>query len=388
MAAERVTAWLLSLPEGLSAAQVLEPTQRRVLIAAGVVVVASALALARLRWPNTAAATAAAVAVLAVGDLAIYHRHPNRVGSRALVTYEPELLKAIKGNPGRLYVYDYGTPGPSAKGLAYSLARQPDGWDLESAFALAMQMYLAPESGGRWGLRGSYELDYRGLYSATLDAGVRFLRATEGTPFHLRLLQIGAVSHVLTLHTRGFEDLRPQAELPGLFKEPIRLLGVPDPLPRAYAVGGWQVAPEAEALRFLAESTLDPRREIVLAAGDPMPVAEGFEGEAAIVAERPDRVRIVARLSHPGCVVLVDGFDPGWAATVDGQPAPVLRANGLFRAVKVAAGAHQIEFVYRPWSVRLGLAIALATALGMAVIAARDRGSAAGEGPPSRGVPS
>jgi hypothetical protein len=254
---------------------------------------------------------------------------------------------------------------------AYSLARQPDGWDVEAAFALAMQMYLAPESAGRWGLRGSYELDYRGLYPATLDAGVRLLRAAEETPQHLRLLRIGAVTHVVTLHAKGFEDLRLDAQLPGLFKEPIRVLAVPDPLSRVYSVGGWHVVPEAEALGFAAASGMDLRRELALSQGGAQEAPEDFTGEARIVAERPDRVRIDARLSRPGCVVLVDAFDPGWVATVDGRPQPVLRANGLFRAVKVEAGEHEIEFTYRPRSVKPGLAIALVTALGMAAIAAR-----------------
>jgi uncharacterized membrane protein YfhO len=48
-------------------------------------------------------------------------------------------------------------------------------------------------------------------------------------------------------------------------------------------------------------------------------------------------------------VVLNDPYHPWWAAEVDGREAPVLQANGLFRAVAVAAGAHRVRFVFRPF---------------------------------------
>jgi uncharacterized membrane protein YfhO len=85
-----------------------------------------------------------------------------------------------------------------------------------------------------------------------------------------------------------------------------------------------------------------------------------------VEALRPDRTVLAADLSRPGYVVLVDTFDPGWRATVDGVPAPVVRANLAFQAVAVPAGTHRIELVYRPRSLLVGLALsgaALATAL-------------------------
>ena len=68
-----------------------------------------------------------------------------------------------------------------------------------------------------------------------------------------------------------------------------------------------------------------------------------------------------------GHLVLADCDAPGWRATVDGVPAPIERANMLFRAVPVLPGRHTVEMVYRPFSVKAG---ALTSLLGFAVLGA------------------
>jgi uncharacterized membrane protein YfhO len=73
--------------------------------------------------------------------------------------------------------------------------------------------------------------------------------------------------------------------------------------------------------------------------------------------EAADRVRIEVELSTDGHVVFVDSYDPGWRATVDGRPVPVLRANVAFRAVSVPAGSHVVDMVYRPPLTMVGLVL-------------------------------
>jgi len=48
---------------------------------------------------------------------------------------------------------------------------------------------------------------------------------------------------------------------------------------------------------------------------------------------------------------------------VDGRPSPVLRADGLFRAVQVPAGRHDVDLIYRPAGVVEGAALSLAGVL-------------------------
>lgn len=107
-------------------------------------------------------------------------------------------------------------------------------------------------------------------------------------------------------------------------------------------------------------------------AGELPPV---MTGEVRLVRYRPQLVELAASMQTDGVVVLSDTFYPGWAATVDGVPVPILRANHFARAVRVPRGEHQVVFRYQPASVRIGAAVSIVTgvALLIAVIAARRR---------------
>jgi hypothetical protein len=78
--------------------------------------------------------------------------------------------------------------------------------------------------------------------------------------------------------------------------------------------------------------------------------ADARSGKATIVARRNDRVTLDVEAPDGGMLVLHDLDYPGWTATVDGQPAEILRANLLFRGVELSPGARRVEFVFRPFS--------------------------------------
>jgi hypothetical protein len=60
---------------------------------------------------------------------------------------------------------------------------------------------------------------------------------------------------------------------------------------------------------------------------------------------------------------LGDSFYPGWKVFVDGEKKEILRANYLFRAVLIGPGKHKVQFVYDPFSFKLGMTITLLTML-------------------------
>jgi hypothetical protein len=90
-----------------------------------------------------------------------------------------------------------------------------------------------------------------------------------------------------------------------------------------------------------------------------------------------NRVSFEAKLGQDGYVFLNEIHYPGWNAKIDGQPAEILRANGIFRALWVSAGTHQIEFRFWPRFLIPGAIISLATllVLAFAVGKSRNRGS-------------
>jgi hypothetical protein len=275
-----------------------------------------------------------------------------------------------------VYVYDYATRSIVERTLqardAYRLARTPAGWTLGGASALAQQMYVAPESAGRFGLAQAYAIDYRGLYPPALRRLTSLLRELESTPSHLRLLQLGGVERVIALHEVA--GLVPERTIQGLLDRPIRLMRVPEPLPRSYVVGGARPE-ESDPLASLLASSFDPRSEVVLD-GVARPSPPGFRGSARILEERADRILLETEASAPGFAVLLDGFDPGWRARLDAQPVPLLRANTVFRAVAVPQGRHSVELVYRPNGLLLGLAVSglsLAALVAARALGSRDR---------------
>ena len=148
-------------------------------------------------------------------------------------------------------------------------------------------------------------------------------------------------------------------------------------VPRAMLVARGRCAEDAEAIRLIRERRIDVRREVLLAppcAVTAVAEPEARDGRVTIREHRPDVVVVDAVTDAPAYLVLADTWFPGWEATVGDAPAPILRANHAFRAVRLERGTHVVRFEYRPRSVRLGLVTTIAGAVlvaGLLVIGRR-----------------
>jgi len=148
----------------------------------------------------------------------------------------------------------------------------------------------------------------------------------------------------------------------------IRVYENPQALPRAAYVPRVDVVPDSRILLDRLASGRDDPRDVALVEA---PLPSGFaggagdRGPAAVDFITNDPERVVLRVHAParGFLFLADQYFPGWRATVDGTPVPIVRANYAFRLVEVPGGESTVAFRYAPASVRLGAAISAVTSL-------------------------
>lgn len=155
------------------------------------------------------------------------------------------------------------------------------------------------------------------------------------------------------------------------------------PLPRVRIVHRvLAVADEEEAFaRTLGRAA--ELGEMTVIEGDPGVTLDvpgvGSSEHARIVVDRPETLVVDVLAAAPAVLVVRDTFFPGWHATVDGEPGPILRADYAFRGVVIPAGRHEVAFRYVPRSLRLGAGVsatAAAVIVGLLVWArVRERGA-------------
>ncbi len=143
-------------------------------------------------------------------------------------------------------------------------------------------------------------------------------------------------------------------------------------LPRAFWVPAYRAAPNFDAaLAALADPQFDPRAACVIEGIMPQTAPPAAPSETlvpcAVETITPEHVVVHVDAPADGILVLADSFAPGWRAVRDGEPQPILRANGLFRGAAVPAGQHRVVFTYEPRSVTVGLTISFLMLAGLIV---------------------
>jgi hypothetical protein len=243
-----------------------------------------------------------------------------------------------------------------------------------SLFRITGVEALPPNTAEVFGLSDARGMDYMTVrrYEELITgrAGDFFFYSNVNTiPAALRLLNVKYIlsPRALPLNPDLFELA---------YSKDISIYRFKECLERALLVCDYEVEPDPSALlsRVLS-SGFDPQR-VLLLEDQPVPApaaavgrtaGTNAEGAARVVSYEPDDVVIDASLSRPGFLLLLDTYFPGWSATVNGKPAPILRADYNFRAVSLPAGEWTVRFSYRPASLRLGMCLC---ALGLLALGA------------------
>lgn len=169
----------------------------------------------------------------------------------------------------------------------------------------------------------------------------------------------------------------PHTELPSprfelLYNREVRLYRDRDVLPRAFLVSAYEVIPESKrAIARVRSSGFDSHTSAVLDRSPevPLPNAQLAKAKIEVLDYQPTKVTIKVDTPVSGLLVLSDTYYPGWQGIVDGQSSPILRANGVMRALALEAGQHLVRFEYTPESLKVGMSLsAIALLLASAFI--------------------
>lgn len=256
---------------------------------------------------------------------------------------------------------------------------------LEQRYIVMNQFMFHPSA---YGLRESVSHDLPLLWPVEHAREVaRFTAANREE--RLRFLGRVGTRYVL-LPTPPFPGAKPLAAL--VSAEQQHLYDFLPAARRAYIVPdallgpnvGWQI-------EGLFQERFDPSSGVLVSEPPPPPSGRPGPAVAASAAFEEDginRVTVRAGLPADGYLALLDSYDANWKVDVDGESAPMMRANGLFRAVHLAPGTHIVTFIYRPMPFFAGASITAVTALALTLwcaidVAGRQRARRAARAPAS-----
>jgi hypothetical protein len=165
---------------------------------------------------------------------------------------------------------------------------------------------------------------------------------------------------------RVFEDPEPKAHLliPGYTHglqtfPPYSVYENKTVFPRAFVVGSAAPLPRRGSILQTLKET-DLRQTVLLADFSPEPsdaLSPGHFRPATVTQYQPNHVHVNVGDGPGGWLVLADVWFPGWKCRIDGQLVPLYRADYLFRATRLSAGAHDVVFTFDPASYRWGRVI-------------------------------
>lgn len=192
---------------------------------------------------------------------------------------------------------------------------------------------------------------------------VLFPKNSKSTPKALNLLDIKYIVHKLTDDGVSWTFpywAYPKGQFNLIYKDNYyRFYQNNNVLPHVFLVGKYKVIKnEKQILKTIFSDGFNPRNEIVLE-DDPKIIKTNENiGDAKIVNYQTANVEISVDSKNNALLVLMDNYDKGWRASVDGKNTPILKANYTFRAIKIDEGKHIVRFWYDPFSFKLGVYLA------------------------------
>ncbi len=146
----------------------------------------------------------------------------------------------------------------------------------------------------------------------------------------------------------------------------VNLHQIADPTPRAWMAYQVMITPDTgQALGWLSDPSFNPRTTAILAEPPNLDLPSEIpqDWQVTVVEYRPERIVLNVETPNDGILVLSELDYPGWKVTVNAERKDIWQADAGLRALPLKAGRYEIEFAYRPASVRIGAVISGITAV-------------------------
>jgi len=130
--------------------------------------------------------------------------------------------------------------------------------------------------------------------------------------------------------------------------------------PRAWIAGAYRVEKPDEEVAVMADGEVDLRHTVLLEKKPSIEPVPGDSAAVSVVHLGGKASTFAVTLDRPGILVVSEVYYKDWKASVDGQPAEILRANHVLRAIALSAGKHTVDFRYDAALVREGATVSIA----------------------------
>ena len=325
---------------------------RAPLFSAALLSVGLCLIIVRMRdWLGPRVFATAIAGLIAVDLISYAHGYIPSVSARQIYPDAPVMafLQSQQASPSRVISLD-GAYGPNAE-MVYGL-EAVGGWDLALRRLKMFTQDLAEPS-----------LD---------DLTFTSSRVTGNHDRRLDLLNARFL--VTTSYNDSYETLKKHPDRFSLVYSggSVEVFENRLAMPRAFIVpasdSSIEVLPNEEAqLARLRSADFDPQHKVILNAmpaelAGPLP-REVQESSAAVkqIDVSSNSVDLRVDTDSPGVLVLSQMYYPGWQVFVDGRREQILQTDYALTGVVLKKGPHSITFLYRPASLKFGLAITLGT---------------------------
>jgi hypothetical protein len=243
--------------------------------------------------------------------------------------------------------------------------------DTDQSMTFAMRQQLEPFNNLPYRVETAGSQDRTRLSPLLTSLGWTGYDPRDVTQF-LPLLRHAAVSRILSFDSLEHPELRLRRTVPvGVTGLTLYVYEMVRPWPRVLiACRAHRASTRLEAARAPHAPDWDPERDVAFEEGVASQEAGCGPRHVRTVSLLPGEERYEAESKRPGWLLVRSTHARGWRATVNGEPAAVLRADGRHRAVAIPPGRHTVTLRYEPPWLVPGAALTLfsgAVVLGLAV---------------------